>query len=561
MHHTKCCNDIVAMVCIKQLCCLSSLQPSSCTSALLLMQVVRPSLYDNADIVSLPVAYINLLSMFVALQEIEDAIRDVAEETQSPTLTPNMLITCLKQAHKTIDEATTFALVCRAFGPAWQQNEKQTLGLGAIIKRIRRGSLQQPPAPAVAPTAGKGTPPSGKLRTRLASALKDGPAASSGGPPSANAQRRRSSGNGSAVGPLSSSPGPGAGPSAPPSAVGQQRRRAGASIAAAAGARGGTPTGGAAAGGRAGSESSAATFGEQKGAFGGAVNNALEAVVAARAQHAGDRRASNAASSPSRPSTATLAAQGAAATANAAAATPGGTSPQPLLEAVLRTVSEAGMRPGSAASHTSDGILGSMPLPVLNAMESVRQQWMRQVSSAGVSSTGLDSSAGIASGSRAGSAAGSRSTSPGPGRPGLAVIVDEAGMQRQPSGSGSSQTPSKGILRPGSPSRTGQGKRTSFMGALQQHEQQQERPSSASGIGWRASGDGCTGIQEEADHMNQATDEQNMRKLKSLSKQKSLHRLEAAMLDIAIDMMSPEAAEVLGSAATPDAWSPDEPAF
>jgi hypothetical protein len=47
------------------------------------------------------------------LQEIDDAIRDAAEENQSTYVTPPVLASCLKKAHPSMDDSTVEKYVIR----------------------------------------------------------------------------------------------------------------------------------------------------------------------------------------------------------------------------------------------------------------------------------------------------------------------------------------------------------------------------------------------------------------------------------------------------------------
>ncbi|WIA09549.1 hypothetical protein OEZ85_008944 [Tetradesmus obliquus] len=84
------------------------------------------------------------------LQELEDSIRDGAEDNETTSLTPAMLRSCLEKVSRKLDPATLDSLVSLAFGPEWQQQQQRLAQpLGAVIRAIRRGSLQ----PALRPSA------------------------------------------------------------------------------------------------------------------------------------------------------------------------------------------------------------------------------------------------------------------------------------------------------------------------------------------------------------------------------------------------------------------------
>jgi hypothetical protein len=81
--------------------------------------------------------------LLFCLQEVEDSIRDVAEDNQTTSLTPAMLRSCLEKVSRKMDPATLDGFVTRAFGPDWQQQQHRLAQpLGAVIRGIRRGSLQ-----------------------------------------------------------------------------------------------------------------------------------------------------------------------------------------------------------------------------------------------------------------------------------------------------------------------------------------------------------------------------------------------------------------------------------
>lgn len=113
------------------------------------------------------------------LQEVEDLIRDAAENHGSTSLTPAMLAACLHKVHKQLDESAVSEYVARAFGPGWQsQQHKLAQPLGAIIKAVRCGGVPN----AVRPAAGLNSiagavsriVPVGKFKNKLVSALKVG---------------------------------------------------------------------------------------------------------------------------------------------------------------------------------------------------------------------------------------------------------------------------------------------------------------------------------------------------------------------------------------------------
>lgn len=118
------------------------------------------------------------------LQEIENVIRDIAEDNHSPSLTPAVLQTCLQKVNlnlppeRTLDEATQDAFIARAFGPYWRdQLYRMTLPLGVVIRAIRRGSLQaamRGPAAATAAVAAGKIQAVGKFKGKLITALKVG---------------------------------------------------------------------------------------------------------------------------------------------------------------------------------------------------------------------------------------------------------------------------------------------------------------------------------------------------------------------------------------------------
>jgi len=117
--------------------------------------------------------------VLLPLQEVEDLIRDAAEDHGSTSLTPAMLAACLHKAHKQLDESAVSEYVARAFGPGWlSQQHKLAQPLGAVIKAVRCGGVPN----AVRPAAGLNSiagavsriVPVGKFKNKLVSALKVG---------------------------------------------------------------------------------------------------------------------------------------------------------------------------------------------------------------------------------------------------------------------------------------------------------------------------------------------------------------------------------------------------
>lgn len=135
------------------------------------------------------------------MQEIENVIRDTAEDNHSTSLTPAVLQTCLQKVslnlppERALDEATQDVFIARAFGPYWKdQLYRTSLPMGVVIRSIRRGSLQaamRGPAAATAAVAVSKIQAVGKFKGKLMTALKVGmhEAASSG----SNKDRRSSS--------------------------------------------------------------------------------------------------------------------------------------------------------------------------------------------------------------------------------------------------------------------------------------------------------------------------------------------------------------------------------
>lgn len=114
-------------------------------------------------------------------QELEDVIRDAAEDHGTTTLTPAMLASCLRKAHKGLDSAAVAEYVARAFGPAWQeQQHRLSEPLGAVLKAVRSGRVPNMVRSAAAASAGSVSGavnrivPVGKFKHKLASALKVG---------------------------------------------------------------------------------------------------------------------------------------------------------------------------------------------------------------------------------------------------------------------------------------------------------------------------------------------------------------------------------------------------
>lgn len=75
------------------------------------------------------------------LQEVEDAIRDQAEDSQTTSLTPALLHSCLAKACR-VKGADVGSLVARAFGPDWAaQQHKLVAPIGSIIRCVACGLL------------------------------------------------------------------------------------------------------------------------------------------------------------------------------------------------------------------------------------------------------------------------------------------------------------------------------------------------------------------------------------------------------------------------------------
>lgn len=80
-----------------------------------------------------------LCLLVCGLQEVEDSIRDAAEDNQTTSLTPAMLRSCLEKLSRKMEPATLDAFVSRAFGPDWErQQHRLAQPLGQVIRAIRR---------------------------------------------------------------------------------------------------------------------------------------------------------------------------------------------------------------------------------------------------------------------------------------------------------------------------------------------------------------------------------------------------------------------------------------
>ncbi|KAI8470981.1 MAG: hypothetical protein J3K34DRAFT_508101 [Monoraphidium minutum] len=321
-------------------------------------------------------------------QEIEDTIRDFAEDNATTDLTPAMAAAALKKAHKGgLNAATIDAFVARAFGPDWRARERSALAsLSHVVRAVRRGSLGSADAASGGAAAARGASgggaaveAGGAFGQRLATAMGRGPAAGGGahnGRAATAGARRVSVGGGTGAAERRKSREGSGAAGRRTRAAGEPAAGAHGKRAAAGGAEGGGPPGGHAAPGGARSPSRRTT---------------MEAPAAA--QRSRSPRSGASASGARRPPPLDLPA---AAPDDPAAAAGGG--------------------PRTARGACAAAAAAAPPLTpaVLTAMEAVRQSWLLEEHGRTSSSGGGGGGGSSGGGGSAGSASGTGGGGAGP---------------------------------------------------------------------------------------------------------------------------------------------------